>query len=165
MKFKKLVSTIICLAFVIPSLAKTVSAEGIANVCAASGMAGYYASVSKAAFDMVNVIFEEFFTDISKNSSKKQQPAKAEEESSKDNKAVFSASGIQKTFKTNSVAVPYGFHESDKDIYLSKIMPDKNIVICFWMILLLTRLILSIRKQDDYAVSSNICVNKHPVCI
>ena len=161
---RKIVSIIIASFIILPSLARSVNAEAAMSLCVNSGIIGYYNSISKAAFDMVNVVLQDF-SDIAKTSSKKEVPQKPENENNLDGKAIISDGGIQKTFKTNLLpGIPLAFDIS-KDIYVSKVTGDGNFVSLGWMILLISMFILSIRKKDNCEVSFKYSINKHPVLV
>ncbi|MDR1195787.1 MAG: hypothetical protein LBL00_04830 [Endomicrobium sp.] len=158
MNIKKGLAISICFIMFLPSFAKAVLANDVANLCLNSGIAGYYASVSKAAFDMVNVIFQDFL-DMPAQSSKKEVPPKPDNKNTGNDKAVISDNGLQKTFKTNLLpAIPLPF-DITKNVYVSKIAQDAHFDFSFWMILLIAMLILSVRKKDGSEVSLNYLTN------
>jgi len=147
---------------IFPCLARSVSIKEVTSLCVNSGISGYYASVSKAAFDMVNVVLQDFL-DIAKTSPKKEVPPKHENENNLNGKAIISDSGIQKTFKTNLLpGIPLTF-DIQKDIHVSKVTGDGNFISLGWMILFISMLILSIRKKDNCEASLNYLINTHPV--
>lgn len=164
MRLKRFVSITICFMMLLPLFAKVVSANEVVNLCLNSGIANYYASVSKAAFDIVNVVFQDFL-DISAQPSKKEVPPKQDAENNKNDQAIVPDNGTQKTLKTNLLpGIPLSFDIS-KDVYVSKLTGDGGLVSLGWMILLITMLILSIRKKDNSVVSLNNRVNTHPVLV
>ena len=162
MQIRRIVSIIVASFIILPSLTRSVNAEAAASLCVNSGIIGYYNCISKAAFDMVNVVLQDF-TDITKTSHKKEAPSKPKNENNANGKAIISDNGIQKTFKTNLLpGIPLAYDIS-KDIYVSKVTGDGNFLSLSWMILLISMLILSVRKKDNGEASFKYLVNKHPV--
>lgn len=148
----------------LPLFAKVAPANEVMNLCINSGIANYYASVSKAVFDMVNIVVQDFL-DISAQTTKKEVPPKQDAENNKNDKAIVPDKGAQKTLKTNLLpGIPLSFDIS-KDAYVSKLTGDGSLASLGWMILLITMLILSIRKKDNSVVSLNNRVNTHPVLV
>ncbi|MCL1972960.1 MAG: hypothetical protein FWG57_08255, partial [Endomicrobia bacterium] len=62
MKIRKIVSIIVASFIIFPCLAKSVNAKEVTSLCVNSGISGYYALISKAAFDMVTVVLQDFCT-------------------------------------------------------------------------------------------------------
>ena len=147
----------------LPSFAKVLSSHEVTNLCLNSGIAGYYASVSKAAFGMVNVLFQDFL-DAAAKSPKKEVPPKPENENNQNDKAIVTDNSAHKTFKTNLLpGIPLTF-DIARDVYVSKITGDGNFVSLGWMILLITMLILSIKKKDAAEISLNYRIRStHPI--
>ena len=164
MKIRKIVSIIIASLIMLPCLARSVNAEAVVSLCVNSGITNYYNSISKAAFGMVNAVLQDFF-DIAKASQKKEVPPKPKNENHLNGKAIISGSGIWKTFKTNLLpGIPLAFDIS-KDIYVSKSMGDGSFVSLGWIILLISMLILPVRKKDNDEVSFKYSITKRPIVL
>ncbi|MCL1971371.1 MAG: hypothetical protein FWG57_00050, partial [Endomicrobia bacterium] len=90
-------------------------------------------------------------------------PQQSENENDLNGKVIISGAGIQKTFQTNLLpGIPLAFDIS-KDVHVSKITGDGNFISLGWMILLISMLILSIRKKDNCEASFKYLINQHPV--
>lgn len=156
MNVKRFFSVFICFAILMPSVLKAASSCEITSLCVSSGIAGYYASVSKAAFEIVNIVFQDFL-DLKARQGKKEAPSENKAGSGSGDKAVIPDAGAYKNFKMNLLpGIPLTFNMTN-DVYVSKITGDGGYVFQGWMILLVSLLILSIKKKDDDAVFSNNC--------
>ncbi|MDR2426440.1 MAG: hypothetical protein LBD46_04595 [Endomicrobium sp.] len=162
MSIKKCLSVIVCFIIFSPSFVKVVSANEVSVLCLNSTISSYYASLSKVAFKMVNVIAQDFL-DMQAQTSKKEAPPKHDGKNNKDDKAIVLDNSMQKTMKTNLLSGGALSFEGAKDIYVLNITGDSHFAFTGWMILLLMMFILSVRKKDDSEVLSYYFKNTHPI--
>ncbi|MCL2334511.1 MAG: hypothetical protein FWC57_00420 [Endomicrobia bacterium] len=165
---KKLLSSIICLSLFLPLAAGSADAKNIYKACQNTGIAGYYAFMSDAAFKMVKVVFQDSFKSAAEASkaAKKESPANKQQERSGNSKAVIPNIAAQKTIKSaNAQAFYYAPAVLYERLIFYGSRGPSGMLESFWLILLMTLMILSVRKKDNCAIFASDVFFKHPVML
>jgi hypothetical protein len=149
---------------ILPSLAKSVSADSAVNLYVNSGIAGYYNSISKAAFDMTHRVLQELGVS-SEQTSKKEVPAKNETENNDEAQAVILDNASKKSVKTIVSFTPV-FYETANNFEKPAVSANFDFLFAGWMLFFVLMCIFSVRKKDDCGVYFNYYyISRRPIVL
>lgn len=169
MQMKKIFSIAVCLFMLFPLFIKIAEESNINNIYINSGIGNYYASVSSAAFKMIDIVMSDFMGLDSVEFANKNAPSK-----SKDTKEEAKANTVflifdnpaQKIIKT-TVLLSIVYINEGISIHMSTLgsFNDGPMLAMGWMTVLILLLILSVRKKDDIIAFFEYKNKKHPISV
>ena len=164
MRIKKILSLFIFSSLILPLAAGNTDAKSLYKACQNTGIAGYYAFMSDAAFKMVNVVFQDSFKTAAK-ASKKESPVKKDQEKNTHMQAVITVQAHKIIKSANAKALYYVPSAASGGQILSGYpgASGGGARESFWLTLLMILMILSVRKKDNCAIFASTGYFKHPV--
>ncbi|MDR2426428.1 MAG: hypothetical protein LBD46_04535 [Endomicrobium sp.] len=163
MNIKKLLAVISCTFVLIPFAAKIVSSNQVYQLCVNSGIISHYASLSGVLLKMVNKISNDLADiDALKNTS---VPVKDKMENTMEkdfSEAVLTVSSTSdKIAKVKDKALLLFTYNGNYSgiVRAEKFSFKEKVFFSSWMLLLITVLLLSVRKSDtDIAAINYFCI-------